>query len=150
PEPTGLYANGAFNYATAAPSETNRVDWKMRFDYRPSDSTSMFVRWGREVESTQFPYGVWWQSSNYELPTPVQGTNVGRSLAVSVTSVLSPTTVNEVVFSGSRLKLDNDYRDPSKVSRDALGLNGFTLPFGVISEQAPLYLESGSGLGNLW
>ncbi len=37
PQPNGLFAGGAYNYATAAPSETNRFDWKMRFDYRPSD-----------------------------------------------------------------------------------------------------------------
>src|SRR4029079_11369358 len=30
PQPTGLHANGLYNYATAAPAEIPRIDWKMR------------------------------------------------------------------------------------------------------------------------
>ncbi len=151
PEPNGIYANGLFNYATGASANINRTDWKMRFDYRFNDKTSMFVRWARETETTQQPYGIWWNSSRYELPSPIQGKNIGRSLAVSVTSIISPTTVNEVVFSGSRLKLDNDYEDPSKVTRSALGVDGFTLPFGIQTEEAPLYIAAwGQGHGELW
>jgi hypothetical protein len=151
PAPNGDFGGGLFNFATAAPSNTNRTDWKMRFDYRFNDKTSLFVRWARESESLNFPYGIWWAASNIDLPSPIEGNNLGRSLSVSVTSIISPTTVNEVVFSGSRLKLDNDYEDPSKVSRSALGLEGFTLPYGVSSDEAPLYIASwGQGLGNLW
>lgn len=151
PLPNGNYANGLYNYATAAPTDINRIDWKMRFDYKFTENTSMFVRWARESETTGYPYGLWWQASNYQLPTNVIGTNLGRSLAVSVTSVISPTTVNEVVFSGSRLLLDNDYEDPAKVSRSALGLDAFGLPFGPQADAAPLYIVSwGQGLGSLW
>jgi hypothetical protein len=151
PEPNGIYLDGLFNYATAAPSETNRWDWKMRFDYKFSENTSMFVRWARETETTEYPYGIWWQASRYELPSPVQGDNLGRSLSVSLTSVISPTAVNEVVFSASKLKLDNDYRDPSRVTREALGLEGFGYPFGPQSPYAPIYIASwGQGLGELW
>jgi hypothetical protein len=151
PAPTGLYLDNTFNYATAASQETNRIDWKMRFDYKFSDKTSMFVRWARETEETEYPYGIWWQASRYELPSPVLGTNLGRSLTVSITSIISPTSVNEIVFSGSKLKLDNSYRDPEKVRRDALGLEGFTYPFGAQSPFAPLYIASwGQGLGEYW
>jgi hypothetical protein len=45
---------------------------------------------------------------------------------------------NEVVFSYSKLKLDNDYAEPEKVSRAALGLQNFRLPFGEQSPYAPL------------
>jgi hypothetical protein len=151
PQPNGIFAGGLYNYATSAPIETNRFDWKMRFDYKVTENTSLFVRWGRETEATQYAYGVWWAASRYELPEPVQGTNLGRSLAVSVTTIISPTTVNEVVFSGSKLKLDNDYENPEKVSRSGLGLNNFTLPFGVYGDQAPLAIYAwGQGLGEFW
>jgi len=40
-----------------------------------------------------------------------------------VTNMISPTMTNEVLFSASKLKLDNDYADPDKVSFAALGLN---------------------------
>jgi len=153
PLPTGNYANGLYNYATNAQANINRVDWKMRFDYKLTERTNMFVRWARETESNDYPYGIWWQASNYELPTPVLGTNLGRSLVASVTTVISPETVNEFVFSGSRLLLDNDYKDPEKVTKDALGLNGFTYPFGSQTQYAPLNIIAswnGPGPGDFW
>ena len=55
----------------------------------------------------------------YELPSHVLGTNLGRSVASNLTTVINPTMTNEFVFAISKLKLDNDYADPSKVSLDA-------------------------------
>jgi hypothetical protein len=47
----------------------------------------------------------------------------------NVTSVLSPTATNEIIFSYSALKLDNGWDDPSKVQQSAQGTN-FGNPFG--------------------
>src|SRR4029450_11705660 len=131
--------------------ERTLFDGKMRLDYKVTENTSLFVRWGRETEATQYAYGVWWAASRYELPEPVQGTNLGRSLAVSVTTIISPTTVNEVVFSGSKLKLDNNYANPEAVSRSALGVENFTLPFGGARDEAHLSIYAGGrGLAEFW
>jgi hypothetical protein len=152
PQPTGLYENGRYNYATNASSPTNRTDQKLRVDWKPSEKASAYVRLARESEETEFPFGIWWTASNYELPSPVIGSNLGRSAAVGITTIISPTMVNEVVFSASRLKLDNDYRDPEKVTREALGIDAFTLPFGVQTPYAAIDIHSWGGTpgGEFW
>ncbi|PYS97657.1 MAG: hypothetical protein DMF65_11285, partial [Acidobacteria bacterium] len=126
------------NYASNVVSPQNRTDLKMRFDYNVTKNTRAYLRLARESERADYPYGLWWGPSNYELPSHVIGTNLGRSAALNVTSVINPTMTNEIVFSYSKLKLDNDYADPSKVSRSALGLQNLNLPFKTSSPYAPV------------
>jgi len=123
--------NGAGgNYISNATQSANRTDLKMRFDYKFSDNTNLYVRATRELETFTNPYGIWWGPSTFELPSQNQETRLGRSVAVGLTKVINPTMTNEVVFSGSKLKLDNNYADPNKVRLDTLGLdNVWRLPF---------------------
>ena len=134
---SGLAAQG-INYASNVVSPQNRTDLKMRFDYNVTRNTRAYLRLARESETADYPYGLWWGPSNYELPSHVIGKNLGRSAALNVTSVINPTMTNEVVFSASKLLLDNDYADPSKVSRSALGLQNLALPFKTGSPYAPV------------
>jgi hypothetical protein len=138
PAPGSGLASRAINYASNVVSPQNRTDLKMRFDYNITNSTKTYLRLARESEKSDYPYGLWWGPSNYELPSHVIGTNLGRSAALNVTSVLNPTMTNEVVFSASKLKLDNDYADPSKVSRSSLGLQNLNLPFRTGTPYAPV------------
>jgi hypothetical protein len=117
------------NYASNFVSPENRTDLKMRFDYKVGNNTNLYLRLARESESDDSPYGIWWGPSAFELPSHVVGKNLGRSAAVNITSVFSPTMTNEVVFSGSKLRLDYDYADPSKVSKAALGVQNLKLPW---------------------
>lgn len=145
--------SGRYNYIATPTKFTNRRDLKMRFDYRFSDQTNMYVRATREKEVDDGPYGIWWGPSTYELPTHNVSNNLGRSVAVGITKVFNSTMTNEFVFSGSKLKLDNDYADPSKVSLATLGMQNLQLPFdkrfGRQSNNAPLSLISWSQ-GQLW
>jgi hypothetical protein len=72
-----------------------------------------------------------------ELPSAVKGTSLGRTAAANVTSVLSPSMTNEVLFSWSQLKLDNVYLDPSKMRRDTYGITDALNPFGPVSPYLP-------------
>ncbi len=147
-DPTGRY-----NYIANPIQFQNRKDLKMRFDYKASDNTNLYVRITRERELQDGAYGIWWGPSTYELPTHNVSQNLGRSVAVGLTKVISPTMTNEVVFSGSKLKLDNDYADPNKVKLSTLGLDNLKLPFdqrfGRQSQNVPLSLISWSQ-GQLW
>jgi hypothetical protein len=127
--PAGSAQQG-FNYASSVISPVNRTDLKMRFDYNITDSTKMYVRLARESETQDFAYGLWWGPSQYELPSHVIGNNLGRSAAANITTVINPTMTNEIVISASKLKLDNDYADPSRVTRSGLGIENFRTPFG--------------------
>jgi hypothetical protein len=148
-DPTG----GRNNYVATGLQPINRNQQNLRFDYSISDDTKLYVRWAREYEENDFARGLWWQPSSYELPSHVQGTNLGRSIAANLTNVINPTMTNEFVFSYSKLKLDNDYADPSKVSLDALGIPNFQGPFGAQSTYAPVALItswSGQTNGDFW
>ncbi|MFL6208512.1 MAG: carboxypeptidase regulatory-like domain-containing protein [Pyrinomonadaceae bacterium] len=149
---SALAAQGR-NYASNIIAPENRTDLKMRFDYKVGDKTTTYLRLAREAETDDSPYGIWWGPSAFELPSHVVGTNLGRSAAFNVTSVLSPTMTNEVVFSASKLKLHYDYNDPSKVSKAALGVQNLQLPFGSRAQTpyAPAALISWeAGGANLW
>ena len=123
--------NGAgSNYISNTTQTQHRKDLKMKFDYNFSDSTNLYVRVTRETQGEVNPYGIWWGPSTFELPTQNVQSDLGRSVAVGLTKVINPTMTNEVVFSGSKLKLDNAYADPNKVKLSTLGLdNVWRLPF---------------------
>ncbi|HEU4709994.1 MAG TPA: hypothetical protein VFS76_00440, partial [Pyrinomonadaceae bacterium] len=81
-----------------------------------------YVRFAREYEEQGFPRGLWWDSSNYELPGKLTSKNLGRSVVVNLTNIISPTMTNEILFSASKLKLNYDFAEPDKVSYKSLGL----------------------------
>ncbi len=153
PTPNFNDPTGRYNYIANPIQFLNRRDLKMRFDYKFSDKTNMYVRITRETELQDGAYGIWWGPSTYELPTHNQSANLGRSVAVGITSVLSPTMTNEIVVSGSKLKLDNNYEDANKVKLSTLGMQNLKLPFdkqfGRQSDNAPLSLISWA-MGSLW
>ncbi len=153
PAPNFNDPSGRYNYVANPTQFLNRKDLKMRFDYKLNEKSNMYVRLTRETELQDGAYGIWWGPSSYELPTHNQSSNLGRSVAVGITSVLNPTMTNEVVISGSKLKLDNNYADASKVKLSTLGLNNLKLPFdkqfGRQSDNAPLSLISWA-MGSLW
>jgi hypothetical protein len=122
PAPNYTDPNNRFNYAYSVLRPIDRNQFVTRVDYNLSEKTKIYLRLAREYEEGTFPRGFWWNSSAYELPGNLSSQNLGRSAVVNVTSLFSPTMTNEVLFSGSKLKLDNDYADPSKVSYQALGL----------------------------
>ncbi|MGH9799214.1 MAG: hypothetical protein ACRD82_02530, partial [Blastocatellia bacterium] len=98
--------------------------------YKPSDKTSIYVRLAREPEQAVSPYGLWWGPSTFELPSANVSENLGRSVAVGITSIINPTMTNEVVISGSKLTLNNNYAQPDKVRLSTLGIeNIWRLPF---------------------
>jgi len=128
--PLPNFSGGSSNYISNTTQTAHRTDLKMKFDYKFSDNTNLFVRATRELEVGTNPYGIWWGPSTFELPTQNQENRLGRSVAVGLTKVINPTMTNEIVFSGSKLKLDNSYADPDKVRLSTLGLdNVWRLPF---------------------
>jgi len=153
PAPNFNDPSGRYNYVATPVQFQNRKDLKMRFDYKHSDTTNLYVRITRERELQDGAYGIWWGPSTYELPTHNVSSNLGRSVAVNLTKVISPTMTNEVVFSGSKLKLDNNYADPTKVRLSTLGMDNLRLPFdqrfGRQSQNAPLSIISWAQ-GQLW
>lgn len=142
------------NYASQGLQPTNRRQAVGRVDYNINANTKLYVRLARESETQDFARGLWWNPSNYELPSHVQGQDLGRSLSASLVRVINPTLTNEVVVSASKLLLNNDYADPNKVSLSSLGIaNTYKGPFGQQSQYVPLaFITSWGGAthGDLW
>lgn len=139
-----------YNYISSALSPINRIDAKARFDYKLSENTNVYLRLARETETNDNAFGIWWGPSTYELPSHNLGTNKGQSAALNITSVLNPTMTNEVVFSASRLELNNSYAEPEKVSLGALGIPNFQLPFGRTTNNPPAIHTWGGNGGDLY
>jgi hypothetical protein len=152
PQPNYSDPNRRYNYALSTLVPLNRNQATLKVDYNISEKTKMYVRIAREYEDEDFARGLWWDASSYELPSHVLGTNLGRSVSVSMTSLLSPTTTNEILFSGSKLNLDNDYRNPEKVSLKNLGIDNYRGIFPLQSQYAPVAIHSWGGTpgGEFW
>jgi len=137
----GNQVANANNYVYSVLRPNNRNQFTSRFDYTISDKTKLYVRFAREYEQQGFPRGLWWDSSNYELPGKLTGKNLGRSLVVNLTNVISSSMTNEILFSASKLKLNYDFEDPSKVTYAGLGLKPVG-PFSVSNPNIPAQLKN--------
>jgi hypothetical protein len=123
PLPNFTDPNNRYNYVYSVLRPNDRNQFISRIDYNISDRTKLYVRLAREYEQQGFPRGLWWDSSQYELPGKLQSDNLGRSVVVNMTNIVSPTMTNEVLFSASKLQLNYDFAEPDKVSYEALGLD---------------------------
>ncbi|MCM3871471.1 MAG: TonB-dependent receptor [Pyrinomonadaceae bacterium] len=123
PAPNLSVPFGQNNYVYSVLRPNNRNQFTSRFDYSISEKTKLYVRFAREYEEQGFPRGLWWNSSNYELPGKLTSKNLGRSVVVNLTNVIDSTMTNEVLFSASKLKLNYDFAEPEKVSYAGLGLS---------------------------
>ena len=114
--------NPGRNYVYSVLRPNDRNQFVSRVDYSVTDKTKLYVRLAREYEEQGFPRGLWWDSSNFEVPGKLQSKNTGRSFVVNLTNLVSQSMTNEVLFSASKLQLNYDFGDPDKVSYKALGL----------------------------
>jgi carboxypeptidase family protein/TonB-dependent receptor-like protein len=143
--------NNRYNYVFNALQKQDTTQVTARLDYAFSDSTRAYVRLAQDDGQVNQARGLWWNSSDFELPTTINNSQLGRSASMNLTSVLSPTVTNEFIFSYSKLKLDNVHADESKIDLASLGINNYQGFYGKQSQFAPLQIYSwGQGLGNLW
>jgi hypothetical protein len=151
PAPNYVDPKNRYNYVFNALQPQNTTQLTLRLDYNFSDSTRAYVRMAQDKGQVDQRRGLWWNSSDYDLPTSINNTQLGRSASLNVTSVLSPTITNEVLFTFSKLKLDNVHADENAISLAGLGLGGYHGFFGDQTPFAPTQMMSwGQGLGNLW
>lgn len=133
PAPNRSVPFGQNNYVYSVLRPNDRNQFTSRFDYTISDKTKLYVRFAREYEEQGFPRGLWWDSSAYEIPGKLTSKNLGRSVVVNLTNIISSTMTNEILFSASKLKLNYDFAEPEKVSWAGLGLT----PVGFFSTSNP-------------
>jgi hypothetical protein len=152
PAATGSYNNDRYNYVFSKLEPQNRLQMVLRLDYNFSENTKAYVRLAQDGETMEKARGAWWNSSSYDLPSSLTHQNKGRSISANLTSVLSPTTTNEFLFTFSKLKLDIYHTNPEAVSLSALGFPDFKGPWGQQTEVAPVNLINtwSQPVGDLW
>ncbi len=153
PLPNYKDPNNRYNYVFNALQRQDATQLTLRLDYSFSESTKAYVRLAQDKTQIGRPRGIWWDSSSYELPTTIENDQLGRSAALNVTSVLSPTTTtNEFIFSYTKQWDSNVHADESKISLSGLGMAGYQGFFGPQSPFAPVQVYSwGNGPGGqLW
>ena len=139
-----------YNYAFNSPMPANRWQLTSRLDWNVSEAIHVYARLALEREEQTSERGrLWGDYSTYVLPARTVSPGKSWSVAAGVTTVFDPTLTNEAVFSASQLKLDNDWEDPSRMSRAALGLEGFQGVFPDESPVAPVAIVTDTQ-GNLW
>ena len=151
PTPNYNDPNNRFNYVYSQLEPNNRWESTMRLDYNITENTKAYLRLAYSKEELTQPRGLWWGASDVALPTPNLGTNRGRSASLNVINVLGPTMTNELLMTASKLELDNDYKDPSKVKLENLGIGSFRGFFPRQTDYAPVNINSwgDQGIANL-
>lgn len=116
-------ANQGYNYVQAVTLDQNMKQSLTRVDYNISEKTKFYARYNLQTELQQFPVGLWWRNAGQvPYPTPVEAPNRSDSVSASLTQIFTPTLTNEVVFGYSFIDFPNQFKDPKKVSKSALGM----------------------------
>jgi hypothetical protein len=150
PVPDYADPKNRYNYTGDELRIVDRKESMLRIDYNISESTKAYMRLAYSTETNDQPRGLWWDAGPYALPTPVRGDNDGISAAMSVVSVISPTMTNEVLVSYSRLRLDNDFEDPSKMALSTYGLQNLSGFYGQVVPYLPLSYGGWGDQGMDW
>jgi outer membrane receptor protein involved in Fe transport len=140
PTPNYTDPDNRYNYVFSKLQPQNRLQMVLRLDYSLTESTKAYLRLAQDGETMEKARGVWWDSSSYDLPSSLSHENTGRSITANLTSVLSPTTTNEFLFTFSKLWLDVHHTNPEAVSLSALGFPDFHGPWGKQTDVAPVNL----------
>ncbi len=125
PLPNYDKVSSSYNYVFPGLQSNNRWEGVMRLDYNISDRHRAYLRVAGNRGTAEAMRGVWWDSSTVSLPTPIDKGTRSMSASLNMVSVLSPTTSNSLVVTGSKMHLPNDYQDPSVMSLSQHGLSSF-------------------------
>ena len=113
---------GGYNYVQNVPIDQNMHQWLSRVDVNISNNTRIFARYNLQAEEQNFPVGLWWRNgAQVPYPSEVTAPNRSHSGTVSLTKVFGNTLTTESTFGVTYIDFPNQFRDPSKVSRSALG-----------------------------
>jgi Carboxypeptidase regulatory-like domain len=111
-----------YNYVQNVPLSQNMHQWLTRFDVNISNNTRLFARYNLQAEEQNFPVGLWWRNPvQVPYPTEVTAPNRSHSTTVSLTKVFGNSITSESTFAATYIDFPNQFRDPSRVSRSALG-----------------------------
>ena len=120
---------------------------RLRVDYNISENTKLYASYNRQRETQPFNFGLWWNSSDVPTATRIVAANASDAISTNLTHIFSPTLTNEFTFGYTFIDFPNQFEDPSKVSRSALGYTYSGL-FKNNLDQIPAFTDNGQGFGS--
>jgi hypothetical protein len=111
-----------YNYVQNIPINQNMHQWLSRVDLNVSSNTRLFARYNLQAEEQNFPVGLWWRNAaQVPYPTEVTAPNRSHSGTLSLTRIFGSSLTTESTFATTYINFPNQFRDPTRVSRSALG-----------------------------
>jgi Carboxypeptidase regulatory-like domain len=139
--------NAGYNYVKAITSDQNGNQIFARVDVSMSDNTKAFVRYARQREIQPWAGGLWWRNGT-QVPSPsrIIGKNRSDSVSATLTHVFNPKMTSETILGYTYINFPNDYEDPTKMSREALGYS-YTGFLGAADKYIPNFGPGNNGTG---
>lgn len=106
PEPN-ITGNPQYNYESQSAAELPAFDQVYRFDYNVNSNWKAFVRFINSRQTQNNPYGRADSANNLGL-SPLQAPTFGKSITGNITTILNPTTTNELQIGWSKNGIPGD------------------------------------------
>src|SRR5262245_44313364 len=150
PKPNALStANKGFNFTTQTPDSYPRREDMLRIDANLSEKWKLFGHFLNNFDSVTSDYGSFVLGSNTPFGTPITDTRPGRSYAVGVTTIISPTMTNEFTWGYSHNQINIDPSNDG-LTKKKTGLSNLPIlfPGAVQNDFIPRFQFNGTRLTN--
>jgi hypothetical protein len=141
--------NRGFNFTTQTPDSYPRREDMLRMDANLSDNWKMFGHFLNNFDSVTSDYGSFVLGSNTPFGTPIKDSRPGRSYAVGVTTIISPTMTNEFTWGYSHNQINIDPINDG-LSRASTGLSNLPVlfPGAIQNDFIPRFRFNGTRINN--
>jgi hypothetical protein len=142
-------SNRGFNFTTQNPDSYPRREDMLRMDANLSNNWKMFGHFLNNYDSVTSDYGSFVLGSNTPFGTPITDTRPGRSIAVGVTTIISPTTTNEFTWGYSHNQINIDpVNDGLTRSKNGLTNLPVLFPSAIQNDFIPRFQFNGTRINN--
>jgi len=141
--------NKGFNFTTQTPDSYPRREDMLRIDANLSNNWKMFGHFLNNYDSVTSDYGSFVLGSNTPFGTPITDIRPGRSYAVGVTTIISPTTTNEFTWGYSHNQINIDPVNDG-LTRSKTGLSNLPVlfPSAIQDDFIPRFQFNGTRINN--
>lgn len=140
-------SHGGYNYQTLISQPVDRWELRLRGDWNISDKHHAFFSWDRQDEQDQNPISVWWYMGNaLPYPSAMPANQKSQVYSTNLTSMLTPTLTNEVVFSSASFLNPIALANPNAVNPSKVGFNMSNTFFSTPYPQLPNTISWNNGV----
>jgi len=144
--------NFTFNHQSQASAGYPRREYSIRVDANITENTRTFIRYTRDADQQNLPYGLGWTGGNNQIPFDVLDFKQAPAWngTYNLTTTLTSTLTNEFVFGASQNNLTLDPSDPNAGTYSGFGFNWAT-PFPYPPSQfINITFSNGYAAGHNW